>query len=114
MSGIYIKGMEMPKNCYDCDLCYDLIACNDLDEGFSHRADGTFSPRKKRLPNCPLIEVPQHGRLIDADTLAERMDGLKQQAMADGFDLGEFWYAAFVQHIKLSPTIIPADEEVSE
>ena len=67
---VLIKGMEMPKNCYQCrmvDSCqylwkpYDLDDYSDLqnmiEEGFT-RAD-----------NCPLVEVPPHGRLIDADAL---------------------------------------------
>jgi hypothetical protein len=28
-----------------------------------------FDPGEERLPDCPLIEVPPHGRLIDADRL---------------------------------------------
>lgn len=47
---VLIKGMELPKNCDVCPLA-DTIICG---------AQG-----------CPLIEVPPHGRLIDADALSK-------------------------------------------
>ena len=61
MSGIYIKGMEMPKSCWDCFACHDgWCIINQKIEG--HRTV---------THSCPLISVPQHGRLIDADALKE-------------------------------------------
>lgn len=51
--GIYLPNMEMPKNCDEC-----LINC-----GHSMLYIGITD---RRSPNCPLIELPPHGRLIDA------------------------------------------------
>ncbi len=54
---VLIKGMEMPKNCWDCPL----FCKNSLD------SDDRKSQRKA---DCPLTELPIHrGRLIDADRL---------------------------------------------
>ena len=62
-----IKGMEMPKGCAFCKIpmrngkkmnC-PLVRCEwDLRDPMSadHRLDG-----------CPLVELPPHGRLIDAE-----------------------------------------------
>ena len=70
MSGVYISGIEKPKSCLFCEL----------------RSDGgpDFSYciiNKKMLKNlasisqsCPLIEVPDHGRLIDADELFKEFE----------------------------------------
>ena len=85
MSGVYIKGMEMPTCCWACacyhhkvdDGYYDYDVCQASGTVFN---DGYASvtghkdridPFKARLKNCPLIPVPDHGRLIDADALAE-------------------------------------------
>ena len=113
MSGVYIKGMEMPSCCAECrflDERGDYPCCIITDEQRGYN----FRTRELRMPHCPLIHAPNHGRLIDADFFVERMEGLEKQAMTDGFDLGAFWYEAFAQHIKLSPTIIPASKEYGE
>lgn len=59
---ILIKGMEMPKNCYSCWLghkCpkYEALLWNEIS--------------KERKADCPLVPIPPHGRLIDADKLAK-------------------------------------------
>ena len=62
MSGIYIKGMEMPKSCNECRFfvdawCYALEV-DDWRNAYNKPHDG------KRLDGCPLIPVPDHGRLL--------------------------------------------------
>ena len=57
---VYIKGMEMPENCDDCP-----IANCRMDNGWLHYPD--------RPEDCPLIPVPDHGRLIDADALMDAL-----------------------------------------
>ena len=50
-----IKGFEMPKSCYDCDLCYDMIGCSiigvDREPGFSFIYD------TRRMVNCLLVDL---------------------------------------------------------
>ena len=59
---IIIKGMKMPKNCWDCPLVNTSpCAC----KGYSTAIEHT----KNRHPDCPLVELPPHGRLIDGDAL---------------------------------------------
>lgn len=67
---IVIKGMEMPKNCGECKFC--RMTYTQYGEIFS--ADCTikdfpikWSELDLRDGLCPLIELPPHGRLIDAD-----------------------------------------------
>lgn len=64
---IIVRGMEMPKNCGSCPLrrinenrawCYRTGEYIDFNKEFDGRKN-----------NCPLIEVPPHGRLIDADAI---------------------------------------------
>mgnify|MGYP006908843368 CR=1 FL=1 len=68
---VLIRDMEMPKNCAECrfrqyEYCdmqrQDVYAVNIMDYALS----------LERHPDCPLIELPPHGRLIDADELANK------------------------------------------
>ena len=103
MMGIYIKGMEMPKSCDECRImmfedtnCLPELFCGcpivfkAHPQGVGHRPD-----------YCPLVEVPPHGRLIDAD-------GLKQKMHYDSFD----WLVLDEDDIDDAPTIIPASKEI--
>lgn len=71
--GIYIKGMEMPKNCAVCRLERDLfgrVVCFGFEDGRAlYKDDLPPVGSDERRPSwCPLIEIPiPHGRLIDAD-----------------------------------------------
>ena len=56
---ILIKGMEVPRNCIECRF-ENFNNCDVLDK----RVESVDVP-----PWCPLIEVPPHGRLIDADDI---------------------------------------------
>ena len=63
---ILIKGMEMPTRCADCwalDDYGDYPRCRITGEQHGY----TFGYREYRMPNCPLVPVPPHGRLIDVD-----------------------------------------------
>lgn len=59
---VIVKGMEMPKDCDECPFCdYEQGNCVANNERNTLPHDGM----KKDW--CPLVEVPKHGRLIDAD-----------------------------------------------
>ena len=71
MADILIKGMEMPRSCQECfwDLGYDSIPnCPDIETSNLNVYLG--DDRKGRHPDCPLVEIPDHGDLIDRDRLA--------------------------------------------
>ena len=107
--GVYIKGMEMPKNCADCDL--EQCDENYYGDQFNfqcplgYKAYTKKTREIKRLENCPLIEVPEHGRLIDADALFE------EAYKVWGFDADASDCSVLMQLINDAPTIIPADKE---
>lgn len=59
---ILIKGTEMPVSCAECFA--ELYSwCGITQKPIS---DITLRPQ-----DCPLIEIPPHGRLIDADVLSQ-------------------------------------------
>ena len=70
---ILIKGVDMPKDCCQCQfrreayVPWGWIGCQ-LNAGIGKKKD-----YKGRHPDCPLVEIPKHGRLIDADALYKQM-----------------------------------------
>lgn len=72
--GVYIKGMDMPKEPWDCP-------CHNGENGrcqVNGRSCHDYIPK-----GCPLTEAPEpHGRLIDADALADDLE-------ADGKEFGD-------------------------
>ena len=76
---ILIKGMEMPTSCMLCPLCVEEA---DPANGEMCMVTGTLMPpcTRERLDNCPLVPVPPHGRLIDADAFAAEMKKRQEEA----------------------------------
>lgn len=69
---ILIKGMEMPENCHECEFVDFLptCPCNKMaDEDFWNNVSLAVEGHK----DCPLVPVPPHGRLIDADVLNHKI-----------------------------------------
>ena len=75
---VIVKGMDMPKCCTECSCCRH----DNWNGETAHQCNVsliTFSAEDENWiyntrPNwCPLIELPPHGRLIDADKLKSRL-----------------------------------------
>ena len=76
---IYIRDMEMPKYCAECH--FDTFA-DDL-HYCTIKQIPTEDYWECRPPLCPLTEVAEpHGRLIDADALADDLE-------TDGKEFGD-------------------------
>lgn len=99
--GVYIKGMEMPTNCDECELCTCYVREDGTEENY--RCVITFYPIHEfdeRHEYCPLVEIPPHGRLIDADILASMCDAPN--------------WCVWLTEIYDAPTIIEAEESGDE
>ena len=95
---VYIKGLEMPKWCAVC--IYLARGCRT--DG--HDSKNIFEPN---IPmDCPLVEVPKHGRLIDADELKPDMYD-ERLAPING---GKGAYYVNMKQIENAPTILEAEE----
>ena len=96
---ILIKGMEMPKSCNECLMSIEY-AC---------MINGNIIPdywaRLDRPTDCHLVELPPHGRLIDADAL-----GISycNPAVFNDKNYGIGWNHA-IDAITNAPTIIEAE-----
>lgn len=102
--GVYIKGMEMPKVCYDCDFCT---------YGFCSQINRYVTDSYSREEDCPIIELQPHGRLIDADALRRAMyrEAFETDSPMQKWDSG-CWirYKMFERAEENAPTIVPAEE----
>lgn len=98
--GVYIKDMEMPKSCSECRFFVDAWCYAFEKEDWRNAYNKP--PKSERLNNCPLVPVPAHGRLIDADEL------LQSHSVSDGIYFPDAYIPATA--IKAAPTIISAEE----
>ena len=108
--GVYIKDLQKPENCDICPIFLVFTTCGcDRD-------------------HCMFQEVPEpHGRLIDADALAEDLKRQCEEVFKiDAVSPDDFWITrdqaynerlwktwceSFFEYLKTRETIIPASEE---
>lgn len=108
---ILIKGAKMPKNCFECLTTLGLFSKTcpisedsniDVELAKNHIYDG-----------CPLVEIPPHGRLIDADELIKNCEIWKETEIQDEHD--DVWNRgidACINEVKHhAPTVIESEEE---
>ena len=111
---VLIKGMKLPLFCMECPcannaatICY---------------ATGRYIPKTGRVNFCPLVELPKHGRLIDADALFREISDRtkaayewRQKATDEDIQArAEATYMLFVEvalTISKLPTIVEAEGE---
>lgn len=100
---ILIKGMKMPKTCTMCwlsPICPVWVKEVSRHKGYDYR-----------LPDCPLVEVPPHGRLIDGDNVIKL---LREQLTGDRDTVYEYYDDGLemaISELSIVPTIIEAEGE---
>lgn len=106
MSGVYISGLEMPTG---CGVTVTIYADGRVVEYLGYGEKRTLG---KAIP------APDHGRLVDADALADVFRG--HLAMTDSFPFSQLSFAEksrrdeqqnSLAEVLNAPTIIPADKE---
>lgn len=95
---VLIKGLKMPKNCDACPMLYEYRLCALTDD---HASSIEWKTEEKRMPNCPLIELPDHGDLIDRDELMKHGVYLPR----DGGNLP----LVYMSYVKAEKAVIPAE-----
>ena len=85
---------EMPQNCTGCPICCGLP--------YQYRDE------KGRRPDCPLIELPPHGRLIDIKSVEYG------KFTAVGNEYQRWWNGALESVIDNAPTVIEAEGSETE
>ena len=97
---VLIKGVEMPMTCSDCEWSEYVGNGRAMCRRVS-KTDKTDIMTKRRADFCPLIEVPPHGRLIDADELKTAFP-----ACDNSMDIKIASVRATINHM---PTVIEAE-----
>lgn len=102
---IVIKDIKMPEHCGQC-FAYDTTyqVCNLYFMGIPNR----MTSLEHRPEWCELVELPPHGRLIDADALTNNI--LLRTYIR--FHTGETSLSEWMilgQHIVNAPTIFEAE-----
>lgn len=101
---VIVRGMDMAKNCGECGL-YIEGAC--YAKGYR---DYRLIMDKSKPDDCPLVELPEkHGRLVDADKLADLLSKEKEKVVGEGnlflcFAVGFAW-----GFIAKEPTVVEAE-----
>lgn len=110
--GVYIKGMKMPKDCIFCPMFRGAwTMCAVLNKTMSARG---------RPEDCPLVPVPPHGRLIDADALMHEFEKAQRTMaqhgreyscsfMSSSQEISTEWYCV-EDMLENAPTVIEAEE----
>ena len=101
MSDILIKNIEMPKSCGECRLAVN--AYGSQTEGKCAVLGYGVTYLRERHDACPLVALPEHGRLIEEN---KAYDSIMEQTAnhyidMDGVDLG----------LQNAPTVLEASKE---
>ena len=121
MAGIYIPNNTMPKDCPVCPVSYWSITdgfCGcGIVPGKRHamKTEHGYAESNEKPDWCPLVEVPDHGRLIDADALTVIIkEYIEEYSDTDenGWHSGK-WCAMKEAEMAINdaPTIRPAEEK---
>jgi len=113
--GVYIN-MEMPKSCDDCRL-NNGISCYAVPE---YTEDGVVGRTDDRPDWCPLVFVPKHGRLVDADALMNEFEKAQRTMQQHGREyscsflsssqeLSTEWYCV-EDMLENAPTVLEVEE----
>ena len=101
---VIVKNMKMPKNCGECPFIFSSWGI----EYYCHLAGSSTSAEyvgREKMTNCPLIELPPHGRLIDIKSVEEG------KFVTVSNDYQRWWNGALESVIDNAPTVIEAEGE---
>ena len=102
--GLYIPKKQKPDRCMECAF-HHMVGYFHYCWAFEKHTYMDSEWDREKM--CPLIDIPPHGRLIDADVLNDSIN--RSYPMTDRVDVHN-GYAICQEMIKLLPTIIPAEE----
>ena len=98
----FLIRMDMPKSCGFCPVCQASYTDGD----YCALKDNRYTEYQKRPDNCPLVELPTHGDLIDRDAalsedILQYVDTL-QKAFGES-------YVDVLDVFRNAPVVIPAE-----
>ena len=99
-----VVRMEMPGSCLECQF-FNKVGCKASGMMFPDWLNVAVRPK-----GCPILAVlpEKHGRLVEADGLAEKIDAARIRVMQNGGDTNPYWECGDI--ILQAKTIVPATE----
>ena len=104
MADILIKNMELPKCCYETDG--QVVKPCDFLEVCRRKWGVNINALDIHSEACPLVALPEHGRLCDLDLVEEWMRK-KHKEHDCPFNIDAFLFA-----LKKFPTIVEANNGI--
>lgn len=106
---LLIKDMEMPKNCLEC------VFYRTSSQDYDYCCISSAIPKGYIPADCPLIELPDHGDLIDREYAVGSACSGRIRALPTTED-GEDWIRVeeVRQSLKSVPAVIPAERSEDE
>ena len=100
---ILIRGMEMPKNCQECGL-YIEGACYAKGYRDYRSIMDTAKP-----DDCPLVELPPRGRLIDATFEENHYASMLLDPTPDVTEQDKHKAKIIIEALRMAGTVIEAE-----
>lgn len=101
MADILIKNIEIDEGCYYCPFLLRKNNCFCAITSSTIRIDEVRENDDARMDDCPIIFLPEHGRLCDLDALIEHETYNIEQVL---FDTDEV-----LEDLKNAPVIVEAN-----
>lgn len=107
---ILIKGAKMPK---ECEYCMFAGFGGEENEYYVCMLNGKWKGRNRdgRMESCPLVEIPPHGRLIDADKLEYNSIGCWAPDEVRPPQDDTEWLISKYEIDEEAPTVIESEEQ---
>ena len=111
---VLVKGMKMPNACFWRDKNGSLTICPLCDTDGYCGANGKqrcLVPENEMPNDCPLIELPPHGDLIDRDALKKYIENTYcQKCKRDKILCHKNCdYGDFMEELDYAPVILEAN-----
>lgn len=108
---VLIKGMKMPKNCFECVCKHKIFSEMRCYEFPDFEFDGTekFPHMEDRSRYCPLVFVPPHGDLIDQEAFRKSLIDKGETMGIDEFSIDGLSADDVCYAIENAPVVIPAE-----
>ena len=112
MADILIRGMEMPTGCASCDFA---IYHTDSAYHYCFWLKKVFIKPDAKLKDCPLVELPEHGDLIERDDIVEHYRKAECNFGSDRhlefLTVHDWIEEMFVYDLLNVPVIVPSNKE---
>lgn len=119
MADILIRGMEMPKGCKSCKLSSDSH-CNATGQWLfsTDLLRSGFNWKTCRLPDCPIVELPEHGDLIDRGEIVAHYRkcecNLGSDRHLEFLTVHDWIEEGIVYDLLIASVIVPSNKEDAE